>query len=490
MPPQNATDLINWFPQPGYVELRRGFANWCDTGTGAPVETLMAFMGSTGSKLFAASATSIYDVTGTTPTTLATGFTSDRWQFTDFAGTGGSFLWMCNGFDTPRYYDGSALQTASITVSSGEPSSDIINCVVYQDRIWGVLKNSTKAGYLAVDSVQGAFTVFDVGNQFINGGYLQAIGTFSTDTIDGPNEFICFISSQGDVAVYLITDPTTSDGISFRGRSEISQPVGDRCLCKIGADLGVICLDGVLPISHILTYDKAALIGASITKNIKAAITQAVRSGKDLFGWSLTSYPRNTMAILNVPIMENGTQEQYVMNTLTGAWCRFTGQNANCWEVFLDKPYFGGNDGVVRLADETGGDEDQTLMADMRSAFNYYGARGQLKQWTTLRPNMTINVAFPVDPEIGLNIDFSTDALLNPITFGTGVTQALWDIALWDIATWPGDITSIDWVGANGVGYCASIRMTVTIPWSENVREARTLQINGFDVLQQEGAFI
>lgn len=492
MPPKNAIALVNWFPQPGYIELRRGHLISCDTLTGSPVESLMGYMSSDSSQdiLIAASGGSLFDVTTSVPATLGTGYASNRWQFTDFAGTGGSFLFMVDGIDPPQYWDGSALVVPTITRSDSGSPNDFINIAVYNGRLWFVCKNSTKAFYLDLDSVAGTAHEFDVGNQFLNGGYLQAIGTWSTSTTDGPNEFIAFISSQGDIAIYIITDPTTTDGVFYRGRSEISQPVGNRCVTKVGSDLGVITLDGILPISEILTYDKAALIGASITKNIRGAITQAVRVGKDFFGWQLHSYPRNTMAILNVPVSEGEQQDQFVMNTLTGAWARFTGQNANVWEVFHDLAYFGGNDGVVRLADAAGGDQNQTLVGDMQQAFNYFGARGQIKDFTMLRPNITINPNYPVEPSIGLNIDFGAGAQLDPIDFGNGQQVSLWNSAIWNQSIWEGDITDTAWGSASGLGYCASIHMNVMLPWTESAVSPLTLQVNGFDIIYQKGGFI
>lgn len=491
MPPDHAVQLINFFPQPGYVELRRGHLIHCDLGTALPVESLMGYMGADTTKdiLIAASNGKLFNATDPTPSTLGTGYGSDRWQFTNFAGTGGSFTWMCNGEDDPQFWDGSTLTVTTLT-GSGFTPSDIINVQVYRQRIWGVLKNSTKAVYLDVDSVDGPAHVFDVGNDFLNGGYLIAIGVWSTDATDGPQEFIAFVSSQGDVAIYIIQDPTIPEGIAYRGRAEISQPVGYRCLCKIGADLGIITLDGALPLSQILAYDKAALIGASITKNIRSAITESMREAKNNFGWQLHSYPRNTMAILNVPLTENDGQEQYVMNTITGAWGRFQGQYANCWEVFQDLAYFGDNDGVVRLADVSGGDENQTLIADMQPAFNYYGDRGREKNWTTIRPNVTISSTFPIAPQMGVNVDFGTQAMLAPINFSSANVVPLWDFALWDQATWPGNVTPLNWATVNALGYCSSIRITVNLPWSPDLIAPQDLRVNSFDVLLNGGGFV
>jgi len=489
MPPQNAVTLANWFPQPGYVELRRGFIEHCDTATGGPVETLMGYQApdATLNALLAASAGDIFIVTGSTPVSVGSGFSNNRWQSVNFITSGGAFRWMCNGDDTPQVYNGATLTP---TVITGVTPEDMIDVTIYKSRLWTVMRDSTVAAYLPLDSIQGAATEFDVGTYFRNGGYLSTIGTWSTDTNDGPNEFIAFISQYGDVAIFQIGDPGNPAEVNYLGTSSISTPIGRRCLSKIGSDLGIITIDGVLPLSNILSYDKAALIGASITKNIRQAMTNSAREFSANFGWQLISYPRNTMAILNVPLVENITQDQYVMNTITGAWGRFEGQNGSCWEVFEDRAYFGGNDGIVRLADEAAGDENQTLRADMRCAFNYYGERGREKRWTMIRPNITIDTTFPVLPQMGLNVDFGENAEMSPVEFDTGAEIAVWDQSLWDEAQWPGTSTQANWFSIGGMGYCSSVRMTVEIPWSEDLFAARELKVNGFDIIYAYGAFI
>jgi len=496
MPEQNAVQLVNFFPQPGYVELRRGHMIHCDTGTGLPVETVMGYQGTGAATqvLFAVSDGDVFDVT-TSPAvaTTVTGLLSDRVQHTMFASGGGNVLWCCNGEDVPFYYDGSAWTDTVITgITSGNPE-DIVQVAIYRNRIWGVLKDTTVAVVLGLDSITGAITTeFDVGGVFPRGGYLQAIATWGTDVTNGPNEFIAFISSYGDVAMYLITDVTMASGIQYLGTSQIGSPIGRRCVCRVGSDSALVTIDGVIPLSKIINYDRAAIQNQAITANIRTAMTEAAQRQSTFFGWQLVSYARNTMAILNVPVAENEVQDQFVMNTVTGAWCRFTGQNANCWEVFDNFAYFGGNDGVVRLADVASGDEDQTLEADMQTAFNYYGMRGRLKQWEMIRPLITINTAFPTTPYIGVNVDFGSNAVLSPIQFTPAAPVAVWNdpSTLWDSAQWPGDVQSSDWASLNGLGYCASVRMTVSIPWEANLATPRTLRFNSFDVLLEAGGFI
>lgn len=493
MPPENAVELVNWFPQPGYVELRRGYVNHCDTGVADPVETLMAYQGEdpTNNALFAISNGTVYDVTSdTVASTTVTGLANSRIQKTMFANGSVNVLWCCNGDDDPFYYDGTSWTTTSIT---GVTGADIINVCTYRNRIWGVLKNTTKACYLGLNAITGPAVEFDVGAQFPRGGTLMAIVTWSTSNTNGPQEYIGFISSYGDIAVYLILDPTNAGSIFYLGTSQVGSPIGRRCFCKFGSDTGLITIDGVVLLSMTLNYDRAVIQSKALTSNIRIAMTQAAQRQGDLFGWQLISYPRNTMAILNVPIAENNSQEQFVQNTVTGSWCRFNGQFANCWEIYDNRAYFGDNDGLVNLADESACDEGATLFASMRGAFNAYGDPGHIKQWEMILPIITIDSSFPVDPELGMNVDFEENAALDPIDFTPSTAVPLWNdptTAVWDQSVWPGDQVSTLWQTVNGVGRYASIRMTVSVTWSEDLRVARDLQVNSFNVILNSGGAI
>ncbi len=495
MPAENAVELVNWFPQPGYVELRRGFVNHSDTETAEPVETLMGYQGEdeTDNALFAVTDGDIYDVTVSPAViTTKTGLSNSRIQKTMFANGTVNVLWCCNGADVPFYYNGSVWTNTAIT-GSGFVPQDIINVATYRSRIWGVIKDTTKAVYLDVNAITGAAAVFDVGAQFPRGGSLMAIGTWSSSNNNGPQEYIGFMSSYGDIAVYLIVDPTQASGIFYLGTSQIGSPIGRRCLCRLGADLGLITIDGVVLLSMTLNYDRAVIQSKALTANIRTAMTAAAQRQSEFFGWQLISYPRNTMAILNVPLAENSQQEQFVQNTVTGAWCRFNGQYANCWEVFEDRAYFGDNDGIVNLADESACDEGTSMFASMRGAFNPYGDPGHIKQWEMILPIISIDSSFPTDPQIGMNIDFEENAALDPIEFSPSTPVPLWNdpaTAIWDQSVWPGTTISTQWASVNGVGRYASIRMTVTITWSEDLRVPRVLQVNSFNVLMQRGGAI
>lgn len=483
MSPKRAFRLINWFPQPSWIELRKGHVAHCDTASGLPVETVAAYQGISADSLFAASGANIYDVTSATPSTSVTGLGSARLQFINFATTGGNFLYMVNGVDDPQIFDGTTWTTPVIT---GITASDIIGINSHKNRLWFTLVDSSDAAYLPVDQIQGAAVLFPLGGLWNKGGYLMAMGTWSIDAGTGPDDYAVFVSSRGQVAIYSGTNPSTANTWSLVGVFDMGAPIGRRCLTRVGADIAIICVDGVVPLSRAMIFERAAVQKVSLTQNIQRVMTQAARDWMDHFGWQLISYPRGTRAVLNVPQIENDTQVQFVMNTLNGAWCMFEGMNANCWETLNDLLYFGGNAGIVYLADTGGGDPDVTLTADMMTAYNYFGDRGHQKRWMMCRPLLTTDQS--IAPGLAFNVDFQTDAAIET-TPTTPLGSALWDVAEWDVDVWaPGVVTQALWDSVTGLGYCASIRMVVKV-LPTSVDEI-TLQVNGFDLVMEQGAFV
>lgn len=489
MPETRAITLVNMFPQPGYVEIRKGHKSHSIVGAAA-VESLMPYhaLNSDGDKLFAACTGNVFDVTAVATATVSadlTGMANARWQHTNFSTSGGNFLWICNGADKPRTYDGSAWATATLT---GITSTDVIAATAFKERLWLVRKDQISPAYLEADSVQGTATVFDLVGVFNKGGFLQAIGSWSRDGGDGPDDHIAFITSQGEVAVYTGTDP--SNDFLLTGVFEMGAPLGRRCVTKVGADLVVVSNDGVVPLSRALVTDRAAVITATINKLIQPVVNQSARSYGANFGWELVAYPRGTRAILNVPVTENVTQEQYVMNTVTGAWCRFMGENANCWTVFQERLFYGGNDGKVYEADCQGYDENSSIDYEIEAAFNYCGTRGRLKQFTMCRALLT--TGGQINPGLAVNVDFERNAPVD-IPEVTNDPTALWDSALWDGGVWPEERMIVtDWRSVSGEGYAASIRMAGSVDSAATENEAADvlMQINGWDMLVLDGAFL
>lgn len=486
MPEDRAVTLDNWFPQPGYVEVRRGYKTHATgLGTGV-VDTLMPYHGQTtaASRLFAVANAKIYEVTSeaTASATSVSSLSSNRWQHVNFTTSAGThYLWACSGADSPRTYDGSNWATPSL---SGITAADVINVNVHKNRIWLCLANSMNAAYLNTDSISGTATKFNLGSVMGKGGFLVSMGTWTIDGGAGPDDFAVFVSSRGQVAVYQGTDPSSSTTWDLVGVYDVGAPIGFRCLEKVAGDLALVSIDGVLPLSRAIKFDRGAVAGVALTANINNAMNAAAVNYGANFGWRLIGYPRRAMAILNVPVTEGGTQHQYVMNTLTGAWCRFTGWNSNCWAVYRDNPYFGGNDGKVYRADFGAVDGTSTIVADGQCAYNYLKSKGRLKRMMAIQPLVTTSAS--TRPAIGIATDFKDNATLGTPT-GATTSAALYDSALYDTGVYATDQQSVtDWTDAPAEGQAFSILFRANTNAAGDV----LVRMNGFNATYELGEFL
>ncbi len=505
MPEDRAVVLENWFPSTADVRVRRGHQrHGYGMGSGV-VDSLMIYNGLTvaASKMFAATNGTIYDVSasGSSVATDRTGLANNRWQYVNFTTSGGKYLWACNGADGAIHYNGSVWAEPAIT---GITSSDIINVNGHKNRIWVVLKDSTKAAYLPTGTVAGAATTFELGGLFTQGGFLVAMATWTRDGGAGSDDLAVFISSRGQAAVYAGTDPASGTTWELIGVYDVGPPIGYRCFNKVGAELMLVNLDGVLPLSKGLALDRAAQTQVTITLNINSAMNDAARSYKGNFGWELTPYAKGTMALLNIPIQEGQTQHQYVMNTITGAWCKFTGMNANCWVVFKDNLFFGGNAGVVFEADTSGIDVTTPIDAVGQCAYNYYDMRGVLKQWKMLQPLITTDS--DSRPSVGISTDFRDNASLGTPS-SSQTASALYDEAIYDADIYAVEGRTVaDWTSISGLGQCAAIHFRArtgretglsvwgegvwgTAEWSYPTSGEVVMRLNGFNVIFEKGGF-
>jgi len=117
MQPLDAVTLVNFFPTPTDVTLRKGYTK-SSTGITGKVNTLMNFPVTGAYKLFAAAGTRIYDATNATATTSFSSLSSDKLQFVNFTNTSGNYLVTCNGVDPVTIYDGTRWFTIATTTTA------------------------------------------------------------------------------------------------------------------------------------------------------------------------------------------------------------------------------------------------------------------------------------------------------------------------------------------------------------------------------------
>jgi hypothetical protein len=346
---------------------------------------------------------------------------------------------------------------ASYTVIEGISGVDpttIIGVTLFKNRLWLTPTATLIPYYLPTNSIAGAASSFPIQSIARSGGFVMAIGTWTGDGGYGMDDMLAMVTSKGEVIIYNGLDPATASSWQLTGVWQLGSPVGRRCLLKYAGDLLLICQDGLVPLSSALQSSRVNP-NVALSNKIMYAMSQAITTYGSTYGWQTVYYPKANMLLLNVPVSV-GAQEQYVMNTITKAWCNFTGWAANCWALFNDEIYFGGN-GVVGRAWNGNNDAGANIEADGKQAFNYFGTPGILKRFTMMRPTLSTNGS----PGIlsALNIDFDDSAITSPITYSSS-SGYVWDTAKWDQALWGGGNTvQRPWQGVSGVGYCAAPRL-------------------------------
>lgn len=458
-----ARQLDNWFPTPHNVQLRKGWQQWV-TGITGTVESLMPYNGGAAHKLFAAASTSFFDVTtqGTVGAAVQTGLTNARWQSVNVATAGGAFMYAVNGVDKPRLYDGTnwtAIDNASTPAITGVTTTLLSDVMIHQSRLWFIERNSLRVWYLPAGAIAGAAQSIDLGQVFRLGGTLVALDTWTLDAGYGMDDYAVFVTSEGEVAVYQGTDPASASTWKKVGTYIVGTPMGPRGLCKYAGDLSLICKDGVIPLSKALMSSRVST-QIALSKNIQYAVSMATSDYAPNFGWEVVFFPPANQLILNVPVSDS-IIHQYVMNTITQAWCRWTGINAKCWAVSDDQLYFG-KDGVVGLGwtgESDGftaaGIAGSSIDATAKQAFNYFGDRTRLKHVKAVRPVLTTSGSIAIN--VGIDADFADSLIQSPAGFSVSDTYT-WGGTTWGGGQWSGgNQVRRDWQAGQGIGYCHSM---------------------------------
>jgi hypothetical protein len=106
MNPLDAVQLVNFFPTPTDVTLRKGY-NKASIGITGNVETLMNYAGYDGTNtLFAVANGVIYNASTSTATSVFTGLSNSKFQHCMISTDGGNFIIAVNGQDAAMVYDG------------------------------------------------------------------------------------------------------------------------------------------------------------------------------------------------------------------------------------------------------------------------------------------------------------------------------------------------------------------------------------------------
>lgn len=454
MKPEEAVELVNWFPAQGEVAIRKGHASHA-TGLGGSVEAGGEFNAGSTRKMFACANGNIWDATSAgAASSLASGFGSNRWQWAQFDDSaGGARVGLVNGTDAPQIYDGSSVSAMTI---SGMTAANMNGINIHKSRSYFWDTRTQDFWYSGVSALGGACTKFPLGRVAGTGGNLTAMGTWTRDGGDGSDDVAVFLLSSGDVVLYAGSNPGDAADWSLVGIFKVGAPMGVRGLVKIGAELVVSTIDGYIPLSAVMATGRSRH-DLAISDKIRKAVLSATRNHGSNFGWQAVHYPRANMAVFNVPLSST-TFHQHVVNTLTGAWCKFTGMNGRAWWLYNDKLYFGGS-GVVYEADTGTADAGAAISAMAQTSWNYLGSRSTQKRFAAMRP--IFNASGSLTYTTGIGVDFGLISA-SPTESSAVSVSSPWDTSPWDTTPWSDEeVINGNWQSADGIGYNVSTKFDI-----------------------------
>ena len=455
MKPTDAVVLNNWYPRPSYVEFRGGYASHA-TGMAQTGKTLAVYNKLTGSnQMFCYTSGGIYNVSSAGAvgaTVLAR--TNGKHQWVMFGDGTSNWLIAVNGVDKPAYYDGTTwtavthATSPALTGYTGNAVENFVSVNVFKGRLFFLEKESLSFWYLAAGAAGGALTEFDLSGEATKGGYLLAMATWTRDAGSGPDDFAVFLTSEGEAIVYQGTNPNSATTWGKVGSYTIGKPLGRRCVMQYGGDCVVITENGALVLSSLLlSGDERAKFALSY--KIQNAIVDAARSYGSNFGWKAIVYPAYDAMLVNIPIAEDGEHQQYVMNTLTKSWCKFTDWDAEDFAVFNGELYFANGTATYKAWTGTiDGADDIVYYA--KQAFQDFGD-ARVKHCQLFMPMIAVNgnVAYGAD----IDVDFSDQEIAGTVTY-TVTSGAQWDVSNWDEAYWASSLEIVrrwssprDWTG-------------------------------------------
>lgn len=471
MPGQDAISIQDAYPTSYGVHLRKGSRLHSD-GFNGEVQTLMTWHNAAGnSEVFGADSTGIYNITdvGTIDVTPDVVVSNGWLQHIQMGNAAGSHLIAFNGVDDGFWYSTPGWQrlTAGDGVANGTWSgvdpADLIQCTVHQKRLWAVEKDSTMGWYLPPNQLYGVASNFDFGPLFTDGGYLQALTTWTRDGGAGPDDYLLAISSSGQVAVYKGLDPSSADSWEMVGVYHIGPTFTRRCYAKYGGDVVMLTQYGVISMNSVANMQTESVLVGALSKKVQSYLTALTIEGVNRDGWELQIYSPANMLIVNVPGIVSSQNHQLVLNTVHGSWATFTRQQAVCWTTDVDTLYYGMTGKVYRAWEgynheaDYGNENGDTIVGFAHQAFSNFGVPN-LKHFKFVRPTFIATSSFRYD--IIVNTDYKFDGVSGSGDFPERDEGALWDDGLWDSAMWSGGSTIInEWLSVVGLGFVASIAL-------------------------------
>lgn len=413
MDPSYSPEIENWFPNGSTVDMRRGcrqHAKGLGSTYGQVVDTIAEYVKNDGTRKLLAigdslgASEAIGDATSAGSVSAVTvpgfGIGHPAWSL-NYANT----LIVKGDISTRdvHYWDGSGALALNNFTGPGGDDKDLGCPISYRGRIYFLQRTAPSIWFhLTIGAVTGALTENSFSSHLRRGGRFLFIGS---TTLGGNNidEVFVLISEMGEVLLYAGEYPGASNWQQI-GRYYIPAPIGVRSFFYWGQDIVVITHEGLVALSAVIAAGPRGQF-EYLTDNINPSYAQLIEQtlADPVDSYYFTSgihYPKGRYLLINLPINDGSTFScvQLVMNTITGAWTKFTNQNALSWSLFNNNLYFGTVHGKVFRADyntsdtsafdEDPANEGQPLSRNSvcAHAYNYFDRPGTLKRFVHARP--------------------------------------------------------------------------------------------------------
>jgi hypothetical protein len=488
MEPSYALELVNVFPGAGAPTVRLGYTQFNTSGTtipATPINFMRELPLKTGTQhLIAATDTNLYKIlsNGAVSTvTNASPHTNSQFNSEIFANN----LYLCNGIDTPQVYTGIG-NASNVTFTCSAGLSNLITCAAWKRRLYFIQKNTTSVWVHASVDVPGTSgspkldEIVDITYVLQKGGYLLFAGSYTNQTASTSQDLFFACSSEGEVVFYSGTGPADW---SLVAHFYIAKPVGYRAFIRFDADIWIITQDGIVSIASLFQTNPYDVINA-VSGRINPIISAAAESFPFAHDWAGFVWPRGRRVYISIP--QSASDNYFLVYSIdTKGWTTFRlsdGSHANCSCYAFEHPFYASLTGIVYKGETgqadaiTSTSSGQAINFFGRTAFSFYGSRGNFKAFKDIRPLLKVKRG------VTLNLGLDTDFKRSIVT--TNVTVPASNFTPWGSSwgsAWSADVTyTYDRFAVKGQGHCAAVRFGGAI-------KNTTMDIYGFEIRYDMG---
>jgi hypothetical protein len=396
-------------------------------------------------RMFAGQATKLYDVTGQTPILVKANQSSGNYCASPLSNLSGNWLIVVNDFGDPVLrFNGTSWTVllppatpgdgaTAITGPVGSPvefGRNLTYVAKYRSRLYFIEKQSMNLWYLPTDSVGGTLVKIPLSGAATLGGYLLFLASWTVDAGDGIDDKLVAMTSEGEALIFTGNNPADPATWRQEGRYFVGKPLGMNAHSQVGGDLLILTIEGIVPISQVITKSSGEMELAMISRAIKPMWREEVKA-KRTRPWTIKRWDEYGGIFVTFPGGSPGNRYCLLMNSVTGAFARAVGYDAMCFIRKAENMYFGTQDGIVMLADQSGSDDGKPYVATLVGGWETFQARSQNVTWHQARAVFTAGLTEPFEPQITSTTDYVVSIPPPPAPGPDPGYPDVWDQGRW-----------------------------------------------------------